>query len=126
MPLSPFDLQDQLVVFTGNVSISIDDGSVTATILSDQTVYNTSAQILYSTGNVRYSRTEGETKTIEISGTRFIFELKTLKGLFLDGSLTLPIKGQQVLFVQSPIIHSDAYTSVILKQATLSTEEDPE
>ncbi|WP_175608567.1 LPS-assembly protein LptD [Treponema pallidum] len=126
VPLSPFDLQDQLVVFTGNVSISIDDGSVTATILSDQTVYNTSAQILYSTGNVRYSRTEGETKTIEISGTRFIFELKTLKGLFLDGSLTLPIKGQQVLFVQSPIIHSDAYTSVILKQATLSTEEDPE
>ena len=52
--------KEELVIFTGNVSISVSDGSSTSTITADKIVYNKNRSTMEATGNVKYERAIGK------------------------------------------------------------------
>ncbi len=80
-------LKDELVIFTGSVSISVSDGSSTSTINADKIIHNKTRETLTAFGNVFYERKIGSSSGESFKGEYLLFNIKKLEGVFLDGIL---------------------------------------
>jgi len=77
--------KEELVIFTGNVSISVSDGSSTSTIIADRIVYNKNRSTMEATGNVKYERAIGKQVAEKFSGEYLLFDIEKMQGVFFNG-----------------------------------------
>lgn len=69
--------KDDIIVFTGGVSLSVKDGSTVSTIESDKLVYNRSENTIEAEGNVHYSRKSGGSDGAENSSANYCYSIST-------------------------------------------------
>ena len=120
---------DDIIVFTGGVSLSVKDGSTVSTIESDKLVYNRSENTIEAEGNVRYSRKSGGSDGAEeFIGELLLFNIDEMEGVFLDGTIKqAPRKqGQNPFTIRSATIGRDSSGAIGFKNAVLSTNSDPD
>jgi len=121
--------KDDIIVFTGGVSLSVKDGSTVSTIESDKLVYNRSENTIEAEGNVHYSRKSGGSDGAgEIIGELLLFNIDEMEGIFLDGTIKqAPRKqGQSPFTIQSATVGRDSSGVIGFKDAVLSTNPDPD
>lgn len=121
--------KDDIIVFTGGVSLSVKDGSTVSTIESDKLVYNRSENTIEAEGNVRYSRKSGGSDGAEeFIGELLLFNIDEMEGVFLDGTIKqAPRKqGQNPFTIRSATIGRDSSGAIGFKNAVLSTNSDPD
>ena len=121
--------KDDIIVFTGGVSLSVKDGSEVSTIEADKLVYNRSENTIEAEGNVRYSRkTSSSEGAEEFTGALLLFNIDDMEGIFLDGTIKqAPRKqGQNPFTIQSATVGRDASGATGFKNAVLSTNPDPD
>ena len=121
--------KDEIIVFTGGISLSVKDGSAVSSIEADKVVYNRSENTIEASGNVRYSRkTGGSNGAEEFIGELFLFNIEEMEGVFLDGTIKQAPrkKGDNPFTIQSALIGRDASGTTGFKNATLSTNTDPD
>ena len=121
--------KDNIIVFTGGVSLSVKDGSTVSTIESDKLVYNRSENTIEAEGNVRYSRKSGSSDGAEeFIGELLLFNIDEMEGIFLDGTIKqAPRKrGSNPFTIQSATVGRDASGATGFKNAALSTNTDPD
>ena len=121
--------KDDIIVFTGGVSLSVKDGSSLSTIESDKLIYNRSENMIEAEGNVRYSRkTGGSEDAEEFSGELLLFNIDEMEGIFLDGMIKQAPrkKGDNPFTIQSATVGRDASGATGFKNAVLSTNTDPD
>jgi len=77
--------RDDIIVFTGGVSLSVKDGSSLSTIESDKLIYNRSENMIEAEGNVRYSRkTGGSEEAEEFTGELLLFNIDEMDKKTID------------------------------------------
>ena len=121
--------KDDIIMFTGGVSLSVKDGSSVSTIEADTLVYNRSENMIEAEGNVRYSRkTGGSEEAEEFTGELLLFNIDEMEGIFLDGTIKqAPRKrGSNPFTIQSATVGRDASGATGFKNAALSTNTDPD
>ena len=121
--------KDDIIVFTGGVSLSVKDGSTVSTIESDKLVYNRSENTIEAEGNVHYSRKSGGSDGAEeFIGELLLFNIDEMEGVFLDGTIKqAPRKqGQNPFTIRSATIGRDSSGAIGFKNAVLSTNSDPD
>ena len=121
--------KDDIIVFSGGVSLSVKDGSSVSTIESDKVVYNRSENTIEAEGNVRYSRkTGGSEGAEEFIGELLLFNIDEMEGIFLDGTIKqAPRKqGSSPFTIQSATVGRDSSGATGFKNGVLSTNTDPD
>ena len=121
--------KDDIIVFTGGVSLSVKDGSEVSTIEADKLVYNRSENTIEAEGNVRYSRkTSSSDGAEEFTGSLLLFNIDDMEGIFLDGTIKqAPRKqGQNPFTIKSATVGRDSSGTTGFKDAVLSTNPDPD
>lgn len=120
------DDKDEIVIFSGNVSISVADGDSTSIITADQIIYNRSMDMLHASGGVFYERKIGEKSGQTFKGEKLLFNIKEITGVFLDGAIRQePVrKKQNPFFIQSNVVGRDASGVVTFKNGILSTSDE--
>ena len=121
--------KDDIIVFTGGVSLSVKDGSSVSTIESDKLVYNRSENTIEAEGNVRYSRKTGSSEGAEeFIGELLLFNIDEMEGIFLDGTIKqAPRKqGSSPFTIQSATVGRDSSGATGFKSGVLSTNTDPD
>jgi len=121
--------KDDIIVFTGGVSLSVKDGSTVSTIESNKLVYNRSENTIEAEGNVHYSRKSGGSDGAEeFIGELLLFNIDEMEGVFLDGTIKqAPRKqGQNPFTIRSATIGRDSSGAIGFKNAVLSTNSDPD
>jgi len=120
--------KDEIIIFTGGVSLSVKDGSTVSTVDADKVVYNRSENTIEATGNVRYSRKTSAAKeqSEEFIGELLLFNIDEMEGIFLDGTIKQAPrkKGENPFTIQSATIGRDASDATGFKNAVLSTNTD--
>lgn len=79
--------EDEIIIFTGSVSISVSDGVSVSTIKADKVIYNKTRDSLTAMGNVFYEKKTGSEKGESFKGEHLLFSIKKLEGVFLNGIL---------------------------------------
>ena len=121
--------KDDIIVFTGGVSLSVQDGSVVSTIESDKLVYNRSENTIEAEGNVRYSRkTDGSEDGEEFIGELLLFNIDEMEAIILDGTIKqAPRKqGSNPFTIKSATVGRDSSGTTGFKNGVLSTNTDPD
>jgi len=121
--------KDDIIVFSGGVSLSVQDGSVVSTIESDKVVYNRSDNTIEAEGNVRYSRkTGGSGDGEEFIGELLLFNIDEMEGIFLDGTIRQAPrkKGSSPFTIQSTTVGRDSSGTTGFKKGILSTNTNPD
>ena len=119
--------KDDIIVFTGGVSLSVKDSSSVSTIESDKLVYNRSENTIEAEGNVRYSRkTGGSEDAEEFIGELLLFNIDEMEGIFLDGTIKQAPrkKGSSPFTIQSATVGRDSSGATGFKNGVLSTNTD--
>lgn len=121
--------KDNIIVFSGGVSVSVKDGASVSTIESDRLVYNRSENTIEAEGNVRYTRkTGGSDEAEEFVGELLLFNIDELEGVFLDGTLKQAPrkKGSSPFTIRSATVGRDSSGTTGFKNAVLSSNTDPD
>lgn len=121
--------KDDIIVFTGGVSLSVKEGSSVSTIESDKVVYNRSENTIEAEGNVRYTRKSGGAESgEEFIGELLLFNIDEMEGIFLDGTIKQAPrkKGSSPFTIQSATIGRDSSGATGFKSGVLSTNADPD
>ena len=121
--------KDNIIVFTGGVSLSVKEGSSVSTIEADKLVYNRSENTIEAEGNVRYSRkTGGSDGAEEFIGELLLFNIDEMEGIFLDGTIKQAPrkKGSSPFTIQSAMVGRDSSGTTGFKNGVLSTNDDPD
>ena len=80
--------KDELIIFTGFVSISVSDENSVSTITADKIIHNKTRETLTAIGNVVYTRKIGSDEGESFRGNSLIFNIKKLEGVFVDGIIS--------------------------------------
>lgn len=121
--------KDEIIVFTGGVSLSVKDGSMISTVAADKVIYNRSENTIEASGNVHYSRKSGSAESgEEFTGELLLFNIDEMEGIFLDGTIKQAPrkKGDSPFTIQSATVGRDSSSTTGFKNAVLSTNADPE
>ncbi len=121
--------KDELIVFTGMVSISVSDGASVSTIKADQIIHNKTRETLTAIGNVFYERKVGSSSGESFSGEYLIFNIEKLEGVFLNGVIEQATtkKGREPFRVHTDTAGRNESGTIAFKNALLTTskEDDP-
>lgn len=123
------DTNEDAIILTGGVKISVTRGSSTTTISADSVNYNRATDMIYAEGNVSLEQTGGET----ITATSLLFNTATLEGVFDDGravqdsSDAINLPSGSKLIVASDIFGRDSSGTIAFKtgELTFCDDEDP-
>ncbi len=120
--------KDELIIFTGTVSISVSDDSSTSTIKADKIIYNKTRKTLTAIGAVFYERKVGSSSGETFSGDYLIFNIEKLEGVFLDGVIEQAAtkKGREPFRIHTDIAGRDESGTIAFKDALLTTSKDEE
>lgn len=120
------DKDDDLILFEGNVKISVEKGQ-TKTIISAETIsYSRKHEMLYAEGNVNLEQTDKSGSVSDISATSVLFNTSTLEGIFDSGrviqaetnSLNLP--SGSTLVVGSEVFARNHSGTIAFKKGELT------
>jgi len=118
--------KDEVIIFTGTVSISVSDDSSTSTIKADKIIHNKTRDTLAAFGNVVYERHAGSASGESFKGEYLLFNIKKLEGIFLDGIIEqAPTKkGKEPFRIHTGIAGKNESGVIAFKDALLTTSKD--
>lgn len=121
--------KDEVIIFTGTVSISVSDNSSVSTIKADKIIHNKTRDTLSAFGNVVYERRIGSSPGESFKGEYLLFNIKKSEGVFLDGIIEqAPTKkGKEPFRIHTGIAGKNESGVIAFKNALLTTskEDDP-
>lgn len=123
------DTNEDAIILTGGVKVSVTRGSKTTTITADEVNYNRATDMIYAEGNVSLVQTGGES----ITATSLLFNTATLEGVFDDGravqesSDAINLPSGSKLIVASDVFGRDSSGTIAFKtgELTFCDDEDP-
>ena len=117
--------KEELVIFTGSVSISVSDGSSTSTIMADRVVYNKNRSTMEATGNVKYERAIGKQVAEKFSGEYLLFDIEKMQGVFFNGIIQQASnkKGRDPFSIHTYIAGKDESGVIGFKGSLLTTSK---
>ncbi|UTC67487.1 MULTISPECIES: LPS-assembly protein LptD [unclassified Treponema] len=118
--------KDELVIFTGLVSISVADETSVSTITADKIIHNKTRETLTAIGNVVYTRKIGSDEGESFNGEALIFNIKKLEGVFVDGIIEqAPAKkGQDPFRIHTGLAGRNESGAIAFKDALLTTSKE--
>lgn len=120
------EYEEELVIFTGNVSISVSDGSSTSTIIADKVIYNKTRSTMEASGNVQFERKIGKQVAEKFSGEYLLFDIEKMQGVFYKGILQQESnkKGRDPFSMHTYIAGKDESGVIGFKNSFLTTSKD--
>ena len=127
------DTDDDEIVLTGAVSISVTQGSTVTKITASKITYSRNTRMLYASGNVSLQQTGGSEGAQNITAETLLFNTDTLEGIF-DGGRVIQTSSDAInlpsgssLIVDASIFGRDSTNTIVFKKADLTfcDEEDP-
>ena len=117
---------EELVIFTGNVSISVSDGSSTSTIIADKVIYNKTRSTMEGTGNVQFERKVGSQVAEKFSGEYILFDIEKMQGVFYNGIVQQASnkKGRDPFSMHTYVAGKDESGVIGFKNSFLTTSKD--
>lgn len=79
------DKDDDLILFEGNVKISVEKGNTKTVISAESISYSRKHEMLYAEGSVNLEQTDKSGSVSNISATSVLFNTSTLEGIFDSG-----------------------------------------
>ena len=118
--------KDELIIFTGLVSISVSDETSVSTISADKIIHNKTRETLTAIGNVVYTRKIGSDEGESFKGDSLIFNIKKLEGVFVDGIISqAPAKKNQDPFrIHTGLAGRNESGAIAFKDALLTTSKE--
>lgn len=118
--------KDELIIFTGFVSISVSDETSISTITADKIIHNKTRETLTAIGNVVYTRKIGSDEGESFRGDSLIFNIKKLEGVFVDGIIEqAPAKKNQDPFrIHTGLAGRNESGTITFKDALLTTSKE--
>ena len=118
--------KDELIIFTGFVSISVSDENSVSTITADKIIHNKTRETLTAIGNVVYTRKIGSDEGESFRGDSLIFNIKKLEGVFVDGIISqAPAKKNQDPFrIHTGLAGRNESGAITFKDALLTTSKE--
>ena len=118
----------ELIILSGDVSVSIEDGLSVNRIFADKIIYNKTRNMLHAEGNVRYERKVSGKLEQSFSGNLIVFDVNGMNGVFTEGVLE---NNSQKKTLPNYIIHSettgrDESGVTAFKNAKLTTSSSKE
>lgn len=123
------ETNEDIIVLSGGVKISVTRGSSETSITADSVNYNRATDMIYAEGNVSLEKSGGET----ITATSLLFNTATLEGVFDDGravqessdAINLPTGSK--LIVASDVFGRDSSGTIAFKtgELTFCDDENP-
>jgi len=118
--------KDELIIFTGFVSISVSDETSISTINADKIIHNKTRETLTAIGNVVYTRKIGSDEGESFKGDALIFNIQKLEGVFVDGIISqAPAKKNQDPFrIHTGLAGRNESGAITFKDALLTTSKE--
>ena len=118
--------KDELIIFTGFVSISVSDETSISTITADKIIHNKTRETLTAIGNVVYTRKIGSDEGESFRGDSLIFNIQKLEGVFVDGIIEqAPAKKNQDPFrIHTGLAGRNESGAITFKDALLTTSKE--
>lgn len=124
--------EDEIIVFTGDVVISVVQGKSTSRIRADRVNFNRSRNLLYAYGNVFLSRDTGNGTPEEMTAEGLLFNIDTEEGIFDAGRVVQSNSGAMELDTDSKMVVSselfarDDSGTVAFKSGSLTFCDEPD
>lgn len=124
--------EDEIIVFTGDVVISVVQGKSTSRIQADQVNFNRSKGLLYAYGSVSLEQNTGSGNPETLQAESLLFNINTAEGIFNSGTVMQSDSGAIKLDTQSQMVVSaelfarDDSGVIAFKSGSLTFCEDPD
>jgi lipopolysaccharide assembly outer membrane protein LptD (OstA) len=123
------DEKTEIIRFSGDVLISVSEGSSVSNIGADEIVYNKTRDTLEARGNVTYEHTSGKSGSEKFSGEALLFNIQKQEGVFLEGAVSQDSgkKDSDPFIVHAEVTGRDSGATMAFKKGVLTTcdAEDP-
>lgn len=126
------ETQDELISFTGEVSLKVVKNAQEIEIQAETVLYNRTRSTLYAEGDITFSRKSGNSASEKLTARTLLFNIDTLEGIFDQGrviqeqsdSINLPSGSS--LYVSSDLFGRDNSGTVAFDSGTLTFCDDPD
>lgn len=124
--------EDEIVVFTGDVVISVVQGKSTSKIQADQVNFNRSQNLLYASGNVTLDRDTGNGEPEHLTAESILFNIDSEEGIFDSGTVVHSDSGAISVDTDSKLVASadlfarDDSGTVAFKRGSLTFCDEPD
>ena len=124
--------EDEIVVFTGGVVISVVQGKTTSRIQAEQVSFNRSQNLLYAIGNVTLDRDTGNGEPEQMTAESILFNIDSQEGIFHSGTVvqgnsgTIQVDTDSRLVASAELFARDDSGTVAFKRGTLTFCEEPD
>lgn len=120
------DKDDDLILFEGNVKISVEKGQAKTIISAEQISYSRKHEMLYAEGSVNLEQTDKSGSVSNISATSVLFNTSTLEGIFDSGRIiqaetnSLNLPSGSTLVVGSEVFARNHSGTIAFKKGELT------
>lgn len=124
--------EDEIIVFTGDVEISVVQGKSTSRIQADQVNFNRSKGLLYAYGSVSLERTSSSGEPEILTAESLLFDINSEEGIFNSGTVrqldagALRLDTQSQMVVSSDLFAVDDSGVIAFKNGSLTFCEEPD
>ncbi len=124
--------EDEVIVFTGDVVISVVQGQSTSRIQADQVNFNRSKGLLYAYGSVSLERTSSSGEPEILTAESLLFDINSEEGIFNSGTVlqldagALRLDTQSQMVVSSDLFAVDDSGVIAFKNGSLTFCEEPD
>lgn len=124
--------EDEIIVFTGNVVISVVQGQSSSRIQADQVNFNRSQGLLYASGSVTLERDTGSGEPEHLVAESLLFNINSEEGIFNSGTVmqsdsgALQLDSQSQMVVSSELFARDDSGVIAFKSGSLTFCEEPD
>ncbi len=117
---------EEIVIFIGNVSVSVSSESSDSTIIADKIIYNKTRSTMEASGNVQYIRKIGDEEAEKFIGEYLLFDIEKLQGVFYKGVIQQASnkKGKDPFSIHTYIAGKDESGVIGFKSSFLTTSKD--
>ena len=124
--------EDEIIVFSGDVSISVVQGQSTSRIQADQVNFNRSQGLLYAYGSVSLERISSSGEPEILTSESLLFNINSEEGIFNTGRVlqldsdALKLDTQSQMVVSSDLFAVDDSGVIAFKNGSLTFCEEPD
>ncbi len=124
--------EDEIIVFSGDVVISVVQGKSTSRIQAEQVNFNRSQNLLYASGGVTLDRDTGNGEPEHLTAESLLFNINSEEGIFNSGTVVHSDSGAISVDTESKLVASaelfarDDSGTVAFKSGSLTFCEEPD